>query len=291
MQLSLGVVVALFGVGLFAGCLGALVGIGGGIVLVPTLVLAFGVDIKVAVATSLIAVVATSTSAGSVYVGNGLANMRLGMSLEIATTVGGITGGVVAVMISPTVIAALFSVMMLVTAVLTIRKADPEVEDEAPEGAEEGPLEGHEEQGRLAGSYVDAHLGRRVPYEVHRLPLGSAISFTAGILSGMLGVGGGFIKVPAMNLGMRVPIKVAAATSNFMIGVTAISSLFVYFARGLVHPLLACPVAIGVVGGAFSGTALAHKVSPGALRKVLALVLLGVAVQMALKAFGVSLGR
>lgn len=280
--------------GFLAGGLGALVGIGGGVVLVPTLVLLFGVDIRLAVAASLVSVVATSTAAGSVWVGKGLANMRLGMTLEIATTLGGISGGLLAASVPPRVLAGLFSVMMVVTATLMMRGRDshgakPEDGPKAPAPKDEPA--GHEAVGSLAGSYYDPHANGLVHYEAAHLPLGSAISFTAGILSGMLGVGGGFIKVPAMNLGMRVPIKVAAATSNFMIGVTAVSSLFVYYARGFVHPYLAAPVALGVVVGALSGTALARRVSPRILRLVLSGVLILVAVQMLLKALGVQLGH
>ena len=272
-----------------------MVGIGGGIILVPTLVLAYGIDIKIAVATSLVAVVATSTAAGSVYVGKGLSNMRLGMTLEIATTLGGISGGLLAVLISPNLLAGLFGGMMIVTAALTLRSRDSHAaKTPAKPTASEEPvaaMEGHEEKGRLAGSYYDPFHRATVHYEAVRLWLGAAVSFIAGILSGMLGVGGGFLKVPAMNLGMRVPIKVAAATSNFMIGVTAISSLFVYFARGLVHPYIAAPIAVGIVCGALSGTKLAHVVSPKVLRTILAIVLILVAVQMILKATGVSLGK
>ena len=157
-------------------------------------------------------------------------------------------------------------------------------------GGVEG-LKGYEMPGRLAGAYYDPHRGTMVAYEAERLEVGSGISFFAGALSGLLGVGGGFLKVPAMNLGMKVPIKVAAATSNFMIGVTAIASLFVYFARGYLHPLVAAPLAVGVVGGALVGARTSAHVSPAVLRRILAVVLLVVSVQMALNAFGVTFGR
>lgn len=293
MQLAPVAVVMLMLAGFFAGGLGALVGIGGGVVLVPTLVLAFGFDIRLAVAASLVSVVATSTAAGSVWVGKGMANMRLGMTLEIATTLGGISGGLLAAAVPAQVLAGLFAVMMAVTALLMMRSTDAKPSPSAGQlkAAGTGDVSGHEEVGQLAGSYFDPHHGELIHYRVVRLWLGSAVSFIAGILSGMLGVGGGFMKVPAMNLGMKVPIKVAAATSNFMIGVTAVSSLFVYFARGFVHPYLAAPVALGVVGGALSGTSLARRVSPRLLKQVLSGVLVLVAVQMMLKAFGVNLGR
>jgi uncharacterized membrane protein YfcA len=272
-------------------------------VIVPVLVLGFGLGIKVAVATSLVAVVATSTAAGSVYVGKGLANMRLGMTLEVATTLGGISGGLLAILVSSQALAALFAGVVMLTAYLTLRGQDSHAAKPPAVGASDsgkaisgvergaGGAEGGEDTGRIGGSYYDPYHKSMIHYEAVRLPLGAGISFVAGILSGMLGVGGGFIKVPAMNLGMKVPIKVAAATSNFMIGVTAISSLFVYFARGLVHPMIAAPVAIGVVGGALAGTSLSLRVSPGVLRKILALVLIVVAAQVVLKAWGVGLGK
>jgi uncharacterized membrane protein YfcA len=303
--------VGLLALGLFAGWLGAVVGIGGGIVVVPALVIGFGYEIRTAVASSLVVVVATSTAAGSAYVGEGLANMRLGMTLEIATTIGGMTGGLVAVVVAPSTISGVFAVMMLVTAALVLRNRDelpgPAAEpgaaaDWAPArppaagaGGGDAPgadaTRGFEIPGQLAGSYFDHQRGTLVAYRPERLAYGSAISFVAGALSGLLGVGGGFLKVPAMALGMRVPIKVAAATSNFMIGVTAIASLFLYFARGYLHPAIAVPVALGVVVGALAGAKTSAKVSPGVLRRILAVVLLVVAIQMALDAFGISLGR
>lgn len=297
-ELTWGTAIGLIALGLFAGWLGAVVGIGGGVIIVPALVLAFGYDIRIAVAASLVAVVATSTAAGSAYVGEGLANMRLGMTLEIATTIGGITGGLIAVLIAPSVISGIFAVMMVVTTVLVLRgrddhgSVDDDEEDEADdEGIGPEHLQGYETPGKLAGAYYDHHRHGMVTYEAERLPLGSSVSFLAGALSGLLGVGGGFLKVPAMNLGMKVPIKVAAATSNFMIGVTAIASLFVYFARGYLHPFVAAPLAVGVVVGALAGAGTSAHVSPVVLRRILAVVLLAVSVQMALNAFGVNFGR
>jgi uncharacterized membrane protein YfcA len=280
----------LLALGLGAGWLGALAGIGGGILVVPVLVLAFGIDIRIAVATSLVTVVATSTAAGSVYVGSGLANMRLGMALEIATTLGGITGGLLAAHVPGEALSGFFGVLMFVTAALMLRGEDAEVAATSPRAGPAPAQLGGEEPGTLAGRYWDAVHARLVPYRAERVPLGAAISFTAGVVSGMLGVGGGFLKVPAMRLGMRVPLKVAAATSNFMIGVTAIASFFVYFARGDVHPYLASAVTLGVVAGAFAGTLTAAHVEARVIQRVLVVVLLGVGVQMVLGAFGVKLG-
>ncbi len=297
MDLSLLTVALLAVLGIFAGWLGAIIGIGGGIIIVPTLVLAFGFDIRIAVATSLVAVVATSTAAGSAYVGKGTANMRLGMTLEVATTIGGIVGGLIAVLISPSLLSGLFAVLMILTAFLVGRRKDPEPVDavaDDPDPPDDGNVTDHrgwEEPGTLAGAFYDDHAGALVTYRAERVGLGGVISLFAGTVSGMLGVGGGFIKVPAMSEGMRVPIKVAAATSNFMIGVTAIASLFVYFARGYVHPYTVVPVALGVVVGATFGAAVSARVHPGVLRRILVVILVLVAVQMGLSALGVDFGR
>ncbi len=286
--LTLSTLFALVGVGLGAGWLGALVGIGGGVIIVPALVLGFGLDFQVAVAASLVAVIATSTTAGSVYVGRGIANMRLALTLEIATTVGAITGGLVAAVLAEDVLAAIFAVVMAVTGVLMVRGARrprQRVVEEVPEEAS-----GWEEPGTLAGAYIDDVRGGLVRYRVEHLPLGWSVSLLAGGVSGMLGVGGGFLKVPAMNLGMDVPVKVAAATSNFMIGVTAAASVFIYFARGFVEPLVVAPLTLGVIVGSWLGTHSSGRARPEVLKRVMALILAVVAVQMGLRAMGVTFG-
>jgi uncharacterized membrane protein YfcA len=264
--------------GAIAGALGATIGIGGGVLLVPLLTLVFRVPPHVAIATSLVGVVATSTAAGSVYVGAGLANMRLGMALEIATTIGGLVGGLVAAHVPARILAYLFAGVLLVVAVLMARGRDVEPSERAV--AEGGSATGWEESGRLAGAYFDERGRRLVRYRAVRWPFGAAISLAAGVVSGLLGVGGGFLKVPAMAIGMHVPIRVAAATSNFMIGVTAIASLLVYFERGFVQPLLAGPTALGVVAGSLLGTRIAAKLHTRFLRLLTAVMLVGVAVEM-----------
>lgn len=325
-------ILELAALGIFAGWLGAVVGIGGGVVVVPVLVLAFGFDTRVAVASSLVAVVATSVAAGSAYVGAGQTNMRLALVLEIATTVGGLLGGVVAVLLAPTVIDGLFAVIILVTSALVLKgqgEAEAGPPDHATGGREvgrdgagqvgtdddggggavpgaaregagggaavpelvgTGARVGWEERGHLGGGYLDPATGALVVYRVVRLWIGWAVSFLAGLVSGLLGVGGGFLKVPAMHLGMKVPLKVSAATSNFMIGVTAVTSLFVYFARGFVVPLAAAPIALGIAAGAYVGAKTSQRVSNRALGRILGVVLVVVAVQMGLKAFGVTYG-
>ncbi|MBX3016825.1 MAG: sulfite exporter TauE/SafE family protein [Bdellovibrionaceae bacterium] len=284
MVLSISTLLALTASGLLAGLVGALVGVGGGIIVVPTLVIGFGLDIKIAVAASLVAVVASSTAASSVYVGKGLSNMRLGMILEVATTLGGICGGLLAVWIAPDLISMIFGALLVFIAGLMLR-------DSLRPKTETPVLAASSHASSLGGEYYDDFQKRTIAYNVRRLPLGFAVSYFAGILSGLLGVGGGFIKVPAMNMGMNVPMKVATATSNLMIGVTAISSLFVYFARGFVQPLIAAPVAVGVVGGALLGTKIAARISPKMLKRVFSILLFFIAIQMILRSAGVLGGH
>jgi uncharacterized membrane protein YfcA len=268
--------------GALAGAFGALVGIGGGLLMIPMLTLGFGVDLRVATATSLVAVVATSTTSGSVHVGTGLANMRLGMSLEVATALGGVAGGLIATSISTSVLARVFAVLMVVTAALMLRGRTERVGGAALNAL---PATGAS-VGSLDSAYYDERQKQLVSYRPVNLALGSAIALVAGLLSGLLGVGGGFLKVPAMHLGMHVPLRVAAATSNFMIGVTAASSLFVYFARGLVHPLLAAPVVLGVTAGSLLGARFVQSASTKVIKYALAAVMCAVAVQMTVKGGG-----
>jgi hypothetical protein len=285
-QLDPAALVGLVAIGLAAGWLGALVGIGGGVLVVPALVLVFGVDIKVAVAASLVSVIATSVAAVSVYTGSGLTNMRLGLTLEVATTLGAIIGSLVAVRTSADVLSILFGVLALITAVLMVRSRETDPGPvKSPDGIS-GP-HGWEERGRLAGGYRDSRTGATVTYQAERLEVGALVSMGAGMASGMLGIGGGIIKVPAIHLGMKVPMKVAAATSNFMVGVTAVTSVFIYLARGLVEPLLVAPLVLGVVFGALAGTRMSGRSSPVALSRVLAVVLVAVAVQMLAKGAGI----
>lgn len=283
---------ALAGLGAIAGLLGALTGVGGGILIVPALSLLFGVELRQAIAASLVAVVATSSAAGSVYVGAGTVNLRLGMLLEVATTLGGVSGGLLAARVPTALLGGGFAVLMAVTAVLLLLQKG-EARAGAAQGAPPmGPADaavGWEERGALAGAFVDER-GALVRYRAVRTPLGLGVSFVAGVASGLLGVGGGFLKVPAMAVGMSVPFKVAAATSNFMIGVTAGASLFIYFARGDVVPAIAAPVAVGVAAGALLGTLVARRVPTAVLRWILAVALVGVAVEMLARAAGVRHG-
>jgi uncharacterized membrane protein YfcA len=275
--------------GCVSGSLGAVTGIGGGVIIVPALLSAFGFDFPTAVASSLAAVVATSTTAGSAYVAEGLTNMRLAMTLEVATTVGGITGGFLGVFLPERVLSAVFGVAMLATATL-VSRGRSEHGDFPTGGPSRSGSDIPSDTGPLDARYRDPGSGLSTVYRVRHLPLGMGASYGAGIMSGLLGVGGGFIKVPAMNLLMEVPIKVAAATSNFMIGVTAVSSLLVYLGRGEVHPAIVTPLVLGTVVGATAGTRLQGIIPSRHVRQALAGILVFVAIQMGLRAAGVGLG-
>ncbi len=217
--------------GMFAGLLGSVLGLGGGILIIPMLTLVFGIPMREAIGASLVCVIATSSGAASLYVKKHLTDIRLGMTLELATTLGAIAGGVVAGIMKPQILSILFSVLLACTAwTMFKKKSDGYIGDEMKNT---GNLNYKE------GSYKIAHL-----------PLGMGASFFAGNVSGLLGVGGGIIKVPVMYLLMRVPLKTAVATSNFMIGVTASAGAFVYFSRGEVHPLVAGSTMLGVFFGA-----------------------------------------
>lgn len=265
--------------GVATGLIGAVLGTGGGVFLIPVLVVGLGLPIHHAVATSIVTVIATSSAAASANVERGTANMRLGMTLEVATCLGAIAGGLTAAVVAPRALEALFAVVLLPTAALMWRRAKPEPPDVTAEPTAINP-------GALGGTYRDAATGRREVYRVRRLWAGLGVSFVAGNLSGLLGIGGGVFKVPALHLLCGVPIKAAAATSNFMIGVTAAASAFLYYGRGEVRPGATAAAAVGVLAGSAAGSALSSRVRGGVVRKLFALLLALVAMQMLYRAAG-----
>ncbi len=262
--------------GAVAGGLGAVLGIGGGVILVPLLVIGFGVPMHVAVATSLLSVIATSSAVATTNVELGTANMRLGMTLELATAVGAVGGGLIAGALSAGVLEALFAVLLAPTALLMWRGRSAAAAVEA--GADVPDV------GRLGARYVDPADGRTVAYHVRNLSGGMGISFAAGGVSGLLGIGGGIFKVPALHLLCGIPMKAAAATSNFMIGVTAAASAFLYYGRGEVEPALTAAIVLGVLVGSRGGMALTARVSGPFIRRLFAVLLVVVAVQMLIRA-------
>jgi uncharacterized membrane protein YfcA len=226
-----------------AGFLGALTGLGGGVVLVPMLTLVFGVDIRYAVGASLMAVIATSSGAAAAYVREGYTNLRVGMLLEVATTAGAIAGAALAGWLPANTIAVIFGMVLIVSAYLAGRPTTESSTTTAPD-----PLAFRL---RLDGT-VPAPDGLR-EYHVQHVPAGLGLMGVAGVLSGLLGIGSGAIKVLAMDLAMRLPFKVSTTTSNFMIGVTAAASAGVYLSRGYIDPALSMPVALGVLAGSWLG--------------------------------------
>lgn len=220
--------------GLLAGGIGALGGLGGGIIITPMLAIYFGVPMHQAIGTSLMAVIATSTATSSVYVERGVSDMRLGMTLEMATTTGAAIAAVIAGYANRRTLAVLFTVFMIYTALSLAKKA--------------------------WGSRNQKQETGNPSYEVRRVPVGLGGSLIAGGISGLLGIGGGPIKVPIMYLFMGVPLRVATATSNFMIGVTAATSAYIYYGRGDIPMLVAAPVVIGVFAGSLTGARLGSRV-------------------------------
>lgn len=261
----------------FAGIIGSMFGLGGGIIIIPLLTLGLGFDMKDAIGASLIGVIASSTGAAGRYVSEGLVNIRLGMLMEPATTVGSIAGAFLAVYLDQDVLALAFAGILLYSAYYMFKR--PEV---TVHSRREGFCR------FLDSSYVEPRTGEKVEYRVHNLRRGLLASFAAGNMSGMLGVGGGIVKVPAMNVWMGVPMRAATATSNFMIGVTAVAGASVLYVNGLIPPVLAATVALGVFAGATIGPMLVGRTAGRALRRYFAIVLIAISALMVLEAIGLG---
>lgn len=255
---------------LLAGLVGALTGLGGGVVVIPVLTLGFGIDFHYAVGAALVASIATSSGSGSAYVREGITNIRLGMLLEIATTLGAVAGAVVAVWLRSSVIAIIYGAVLLLTAAAQQRRRSDH--DGVVGSAMARRL-------RLFGTYPQRD-GTLKAYELRHVGGGFGVMLVAGVLSGILGIGSGVLKVIAMDGIMKVPFKVSTTTSNFMIGVTACASAVVYVQRGNIVPGIAFPVMIGVLIGALTGARLLHKLDVGLLRRIFCLVILAVAINM-----------
>jgi uncharacterized membrane protein YfcA len=266
------------------GVLGAILGIGGGVFIVPALVLIFRIPVHHAIATSIVSVIATSSAATSTNVEKGLVNMRLGMILEIGTVLGAMSGALTAAWLSETTLLRIFAVVLLVVAVLLGWKSS-RGERAATLNSQHTILDDQpDDLGLLGTSFYDPTEGRQISYRVRRAPLGFLVSLVAGNLSGLLGVGGGFIKVPVIHLVCGVPMKAATATSNFMIGVTAAASAFIYFGRSEVRPALTTAVVLGVLVGSFVGAAISQRLPGRLVQAIFAVFLLPVAWQMCVQA-------
>ena len=265
--------------GAAAGVFGSLLGLGGGVLIVPLLTLGFGLPLREAVAISLVSVIVTSSASSGVYLQRHFANLRLGMVLELFSASGALAGGLIAFLLSERMLAGLFAALLVWVSVSMLRRKDL-----APGVPVSAATAGDGVMTDTRPAFTETLGGPG--YRVHSLPLGMGGSVFAGLVSALLGVGGGIVKVPTMHLLMGVPMKVATATSNMMIGITATSSAVIYLLRGQIDPYVAGPTAIGVFAGAMIGTRIAHRVDTRILRWLFVVVLLYTAVEMGLKALG-----
>jgi len=291
----------MLGGGIVAGIFGSLLGLGGGILIVPLLTIGFGLPVREAVGVSLICVIMTSGASAAVFLERDVANLRLGMLLELFTATGAVLGGAVAFLIDERYLAALLAIVMLYVAATMLRSARrpaaaPDVADtaetavgdaalrDAPADTPTGPSVPDPSTVAYPATFIERLS--KPGYRVRRLRLAAAGSVVAGILSALLGIGGGIIKVPIMHLLMGVPLRVATATSNLMIGITASTSAIVYLLRGGIDPYAAGPTAVGVFIGATIGSRAAHRVDLRVLRLLFVAVLLYTAYEMSRRALG-----
>lgn len=278
--MTLGTDIGIFAISLAAGFIGALAGVGGGILVVPSLTLLFGIDIRLAIGASIISVIATSSGAAAAYVRDRITDMRVGMFLELATTSGAVVGATLAAVVSAAFLYVLLGIVLLFSAVQQVTRLGEETPPDATPSWIAARM-------RLSGSYPDRRLGE-TPYAAQRIPLGFALMGVAGVVSGLLGIGSGALKVLAMDGAMRLPMKVSSATSNFMIGVTAAASAGIYLGRGDVDPAIAAPVALGVLAGAMSGARLLPHLSNRHVRWIFLPVLLAIGVQTLARGLGIG---
>jgi hypothetical protein len=272
----------LFAVSIAASALGGALGMASGIFIVPILTLFGGLEFHAAVAASIVSVIACSCGGAAPFLKSGLTNIRIAIVLEVATTLGALTGVLLTGILSAPFLYVLFAAVLLVSASQMMARRY-EVVDET--GATD--LRDWATVLRLHSSYPDHALGRDISYRVRRVPLGLALMYGAGVISALLGIGSGVLKIPAMDSALRLPIKVSSATSNFMIGVTAAASGLAYFVRGNIDPAIAGPVALGSVLGALLGARFLIAVSGDRLRLFFVVVLIALAIQMLLSALGI----
>lgn len=275
-------ILLVLGISVLAGVLGSLLGIGGGMILVPFLTIFMHVDMHLAIGASIVSVIATSSGSAVAYLRDRITNVRIGMFLEIGTTTGAILGALIAAYMNQAALSLVFGLVLLYSAwqMFRNRRQEHHLEGSSPLA----------ERMRLAGSYFDRLQQKEVVYGVTGVLPGLGVMGLAGALSGMLGIGSGAFKVLAMDLLMKLPMKVSTTTSNLMIGVTAAASAGIYFFRGDINPYLAAPVAIGVLVGSMAGTRLLVRLQSARLRQLFVIVLLVLAVQMAWKGAATLLG-
>ncbi|AKN31578.1 permease [Clostridium carboxidivorans P7] len=277
------VIIALkiFIISIIAGVLGSILGLGGGIIITPVLTLFFGIDIKYAIGASIVSVIATSSGAAIAYIKDRITNIRVGMFLEIATTTGAITGAFLSGMINTKYLYLIFGMVLLYSTVNMIKKSKSEL----PKNIETHPIAA---KLNLNGAYYDKVLNQQIQYNVTGVYGGFGMMYVAGVISGLLGIGSGIFKVMAMDLFMKLPLKVSSATSNFMIGVTAAASAGVYLIRGDIDPKISAPVALGVLFGAAIGTKVMQNLKSKTIRKIFIPVVAYVSIEMIIKGLGVK---
>ena len=252
-----------------AGLLGSLTGLGGGVVVIPVLTLCFNIDFHYAIGAALVASIATSSGSASAYVKEGITNIRLGMFLEIATTIGAVGGAIIALWMPTNIIAVIFGLVLILTSAMQMRR---KVDHTNVVGSELA------RKLKLYGTYPTKDGEKK--YELTNVGGGFSVMLGAGVLSGLLGIGSGALKVLAMDAAMKVPFKVSTTTSNFMIGVTAVASAVVYIQRGYIAPGIAFPIMIGVLGGSLFGARLLKRLDVTVLRKIFVIAILLVAINM-----------
>ena len=272
-------------IAVFAGFLGSLVGLGGGIIITPALTILFGFDIKYAIGASIVAVIATSSGSAIAFVKDHVSNMRVGMLLEVFTTAGGVVGALMAGVFSSKLLYIFFSLILLnsfygmlkKTGLITkLKKEEEKVENDK-----------YADKYKLNSTYYDKATGETVKYNVTNVPQGSLVMFGAGFASGLLGIGSGAFKVVALDSYMKLPIKVSTATSNFMMGVTATASALIYFFNGTINPAVAAPIAIGTLIGSRTGAKVMQRLDAKYIRYIFLPILLFTIINMFLKGLGV----
>jgi uncharacterized membrane protein YfcA len=270
---------AIFAAGAGAGVLGAILGLGGGILLVPVLTMFFGINLRDAMGASIVSVIATSCGAAAGHLRSGLSSLRIGLFLAMFTVLGALVGSALVGVVPPRALELVFGLALGYSVITTLRQLNVDVPDEL--SADPLAL-----RFALEGSYHDRALGREIPYRARRVRSGAAAMFVAGVLSGLLGIGSGAFKVLAMDYFMRLPMKISTATSNFMIGITAAASAGVYFGRGDIQPVIVTPVAVGVLAGAYLGTHLIARLRNTTIRRLFLPVVAYLAIAMVLRGLG-----
>ncbi|USS85671.1 sulfite exporter TauE/SafE family protein [Fructilactobacillus myrtifloralis] len=277
-------ILLMLAVGVLVGILGAILGIGGGMIITPVLTLGMGLDIKYAIGASLIAVIATSSGATIAYLRDNVLNLRVAMFLEIATSVGAIVGALLTGILNPVFLYLLFGLLLFFSGANMVKKLWGKNSDQITH--QDDKLA---QDLRLNGSYYDKNLHKEIDYGVTNVPTGFGIMFGAGVASGLLGIGSGAFKVIAMDTFMKMPLKPSSSTSNLMMGVTAAASATIYFFNGSILPQIAVPMALGIIVGAALGSRIMQIMPTRLMRIIFIPILLYLGLQMILKGFGVSI--